>query len=195
LVRTQGAQIGDHVLVTKSIALEGTAILAQDFSDVARTLEISEEDLEEAQSLMDEVSVVREALLLAKHGATAIHDVTRGGLLETLLEIAHLSGVAIEVKMSRIPMRSVVARFAKAFRFDPLQMISSGTLAAAVPPGKVANIINALAGIGVVSADVGRVTAGVGVRAQYEDDTIHYRDIQCEEDELARLWAIYPRNE
>jgi hypothetical protein len=34
-VRTGGARVGDHVLVTKGIALEGTAILAHDFADVA----------------------------------------------------------------------------------------------------------------------------------------------------------------
>ncbi|MGD9307017.1 MAG: AIR synthase family protein [Desulfobacterales bacterium] len=195
LVRTRGAQIGDRVLITKGIALEGTAILAQDFSDVAQRLGLSMQDLQEAQDLMGEVSVVPEALVIAEHGATAIHDVTRGGLLETLLEIAYLSKVAIEVDASRLPMRPVVDRFARAFRFDPLQMISSGTLAAAVPADKVADITKILAERGVVCADVGCVAGGVGVRILQKDETIYYPEIQCEEDELARLWALYPRNE
>jgi hydrogenase expression/formation protein HypE len=38
LVRTAGAQVGDHVLVTKGIGLEGTSILAQDFREVAQNL-------------------------------------------------------------------------------------------------------------------------------------------------------------
>ncbi|MEE4603049.1 MAG: AIR synthase family protein [Desulfobacteraceae bacterium] len=195
LVHTSGAQIGDHVLITKGIALEGTAILAQDFSDVAQNLGLSEQDLHEAQGLMDEVSIVPEALVIAENGATAIHDVTRGGLLETLLEIAHLSNVAIEVDASRLPMRPVVDRFAKAFRFDPLQMISSGTMAATVPPDKVAEIEQILEEMGVVCADVGCVTDGVGVRVLQKYETIYYPDIQCEEDELARLWTLYPRSD
>ena len=195
LVRTSGAQVGDHVLITKGIALEGTAILAQDFIDVAQRLGLSKQDLQEAQNLMGEVSVVPEALVLAKHGATAIHDVTRGGLLETLLEIAYLSKVAIEVNASRLPMRPVVDRFAKAFRFDPLQMISSGTLAATVPSDKVADTVKKLAETGVVCADVGCVTEGGGVRILQKYETIYYPDIQCEEDELARLWTLYPRND
>ena len=36
-VLTGGAKVGDHVLITKGIALEGTAILAQDFADVAES--------------------------------------------------------------------------------------------------------------------------------------------------------------
>jgi hydrogenase expression/formation protein HypE len=89
LVRTGGAQAGDHVLVTKGIAIEGTAILAEDFSDVAQRLGLSRDDPEEAKGLMGDVSVIPEALLLGGQGATAMHDVTRGGLLETLLEIFH----------------------------------------------------------------------------------------------------------
>jgi hypothetical protein len=68
LVRTSGAQIGDHVLVTKGIALEGTAILAQDFNDVALKLGLSKRDIEKALHLMGEVSVVPEALVFAGLG-------------------------------------------------------------------------------------------------------------------------------
>ena len=195
LVRTGGARIGDHVLVTKGIALEGTAILAQDFSDVAQGLGLTRQDLVEAQGLMGEVSVIPEALALAEHGARAMHDVTRGGVLETLLEIALLSKVCIEVDASRLPIPAVVARFSRKFQFDPLRMISSGTLAAAVPPDRVAEATAALTTMGVLSADVGRVTDGVGVRLVCEGETVHHRQIRCEEDELARMWELYPRNE
>jgi len=49
------------------------------------------------------MSVVPEALVLAEHGATSMHDVTRGGVLETLLEIALLSNVGISIDASRVP--------------------------------------------------------------------------------------------
>ena len=195
VVRTSGAQIGDHVLITKGVAIEGTAILAQDFADIAQTSGLSKQDLEEAHKLMGEVSVVPEALVLAKHEATAMHDVTRGGLLETLLEISLLSGVGIEVDSSRLPILPVVTRFAQAFKFDPLRMISSGTLVATVPFNRVAKVMDALNDRGVLSADVGRVTDGSGVSVLRKEETVRYRQIRCEEDELARMWSLYPRNE
>ena len=86
--------------------------------------------------------------------------VTRGGLLETLLEISHLSGVGIEVDASRLPIPPMVARFAQTFKFDPLRMISSGTLATTVPPDRVADVTGALTRMGVLLADVGRVAEG-----------------------------------
>jgi hydrogenase expression/formation protein HypE len=193
-VRTGGARVGDHVLVTKGIALEGTAILAQDFADVARGLGLREKELEEGSRVMSKVSVLPEALVLAENGVTAMHDVTRGGILETLLEIAHLSAAGIEVAFSRLPIPPIVFRFARAFRFDPLKMISSGTLAATVPPERVAQISAALEELGTPFAFVGHVTDGEGVRVLKDGGAIQYREIRCEEDELARMWALYPRN-
>jgi hydrogenase expression/formation protein HypE len=192
-VRTGGAVVGDHVLVTKGLGLEGTGILAQDFADVAGKLGLGGDDLAEARRLMGQVSVVPEALALAEQGATAIHDVTRGGLMETLLEIAYLSGVGIEVDGSRLLIPPVVSRFARAFQFDPLRMISSGTLAVTVPSERVEGVSRALEGMGTPFAFVGRVTEGTGVRVSQEGEVAHYTEIRCEEDELARMWALYPR--
>ena len=193
-VRSGGARVGDHVLVTKGIALEGTAILAHDFADVALRLGLSEEDLAEGGRVMAEVSVAPEALALAAQGVTAMHDVTRGGLLETLLEIAYLSEVGIAVESARLPIPDIVSRFAEAFQFDPLRMISSGTLAVTVPPERVDDVSHTLEEVGTAFAFVGQVVEGTGVRVLQNGKTIHYTEIRCEEDELARMWALYPRD-
>ena len=193
-LRTNGAQVGDHVLVTKGIALEGTAILTQDFEDVALGSGLTRQDLVEARKLMSEVSVVQEALILAEQGATSMHDVTRGGVLETLLEIALLSNVGISIDAGRVPILPIVSQFAKAFQFDPLKMISSGTLAATVPPERMSHVTDSLRKAGVLFADVGRVTDGVGVLLLRKDGNVHYRETHCEEDELARMWTLYPRD-
>jgi hydrogenase expression/formation protein HypE len=193
-VLTSGAKVGDRVLVTKGIALEGTAILAQDFTDVAEGLGLNEEELEKGRGVMANVSVVPEALALGANGVTAMHDVTRGGILETLLEIALLSKVGIEIESARLPIPSIVSRFAKVFRFDPLRMISSGTLAVTVPPQRVEEVTTALEELGTPFAFVGRVTQGDGVRILKEGEATLHTKIRCEEDELARLWALYPRD-
>ena len=192
-VLTGGAKVGDHVLITKGIALEGTAILAQDFADVARNLGLTEEDLEKGKAVMAKVSVVPEALVLAARGVTAMDDVTRGGILETLLEIAYLSKVGIEVESSRLPIPSIVSRFAQAFQFDTLRMISSGTLAVTVPPERADDVGKALEELRTPFAFVGRVTEKVGGRLFQDGKAVHYTEIRCEDDELARIWALYPR--
>jgi hydrogenase expression/formation protein HypE len=121
-----------------------------------------------------------------------MHDVTRGGVLETLLEIAHLSGVSIELEFARLPIPFIVSRFAQAFQFDPLRMISSGTLAVTVPEARVIQVSKALKESGTPFAFVGRVIEGAGVHVLKDGVAIHHTEIRCEEDELARMWAVYP---
>jgi hydrogenase expression/formation protein HypE len=195
IVRTNGAGVGDRVIVTKGIALEGTAILATDFPDVATNLGLTNQDLNDAQNLMKEISVVPEALALAKIGVSAMHDVTRGGLLETLLEIAYLSNVSIEVDASRLLNRPIITRFADAFKFDPLKMISSGTLAVTVPADRMEAVSRTLMNMKIPFADIGSVKQGSGIHLISGDSIIDYHEIRCEEDELARMWALYPRDE
>jgi len=192
-VRTGGAKPGDAVLVTKGIALEGTAILAGDFRDVALDLGLSETEIEKAGSLIENVSVVPEALALSKLGATAMHDVTRGGLMETLLEIAVLSDAGINLHEEKLPILPVVQRFSQAFDFDPMRMISSGTLAVTLPPEKLDEAARVLTGLSVSFAVVGEVTTGEGVSV-IGKTTSRFTEIRCEDDELARLWLKYPRD-
>ncbi|MBN2547751.1 MAG: AIR synthase family protein [Anaerolineales bacterium] len=194
-VRTKGARIGDHIFVTKGIALEGTAILAYDFADVAQRLGLSKDELTEARQLMAGVSIIPEALVLAEQGATAMHDVTRGGLLETLLEMAKLSDVGIRVDVKQIPIQRIVARFAAAFQFEPLSMISSGTLVGTIPAEHVEAASRSLLEKGIHFADIGQIIHGSGVQILKDGQITHYQDIRCETDELARMWELYPRNE
>ena len=190
-VLTKGAHVGDHLFITKGIALEGTAILANDFANTASQLGLSDQELTKARELMKGVSIIPEALILAQQGATAMHDVTRGGLLETLLEVSKLSGVEIQVDASRIPILPVVSRFAKAFQFDPLKMISSGTLVATIPLEHVEATRKSLDDIGTIYADIGEIIQGKGVRIIQDGQATLYQEIHCEEDELARMWEIY----
>lgn len=193
-VRTQGAQIGDHIFVTKGIALEGTAILAYDFIDVAQQLGLSESELAEARQIMTSVSVIPEAMIFAERGATAMHDVTRGGLMETLLEIVTLSGVGARVDAKRIPIPKIVSLFAEKFQYDPLRMLSSGTLVAIISPDQVESASQGLMEKGISFADIGEIVEGKGVEIVRDGETTLYQEIHCEEDELARMWENYPRN-
>lgn len=190
-VCTKGARVGDHIFVTKGIALEGTAILANDFADIALQAGLNNQDLSDANQLMAGISIVPEALLLARHGATAMHDVTRGGLLETLLEISQLSGLGVHIDAESIPMVPVVSRFAKAFQFDPLKMLSSGTLVATISPEKVEEAKKHLNEKGILFADIGRIIEGNEVQIFRDGQVLKYQEIHCEEDELARMWEIH----
>ena len=190
VVRTSGAKPGDIIYVTRGVGLEGTGILASDFAVEARKRGLTDQDLNEALKLLSSVSVVSDALKLADLGATAMHDVTRGGILETLLEIASCSGVCMEVDPSRIPVPKVVKRFANAFEFDPLKMISSGTLVATLPPEMCETAEALFENQPCKLFRIGVVTEGRGVLLRSGSESHLYTQIACEQDELTRMWAL-----
>lgn len=72
-------------------------------------------------------------------------------------------------------------------------MISSGALAATIPPERAAAARRALAELDIPYAFAGRVKEGQGVYILREGEREHYTKIRCEEDELARMWSLYPR--
>jgi hydrogenase expression/formation protein HypE len=115
--------------------------------------------------------------------------------LETFLETAQRSDVGFQVDASRIPIHPVVSRFAQAFQFEPLKMISSGTLVATIPPEHVESASQSLIERDISFADVGQVIEDPGVHILKDGQITSYDEIHCEADELARIWELYPRND
>jgi hydrogenase expression/formation protein HypE len=191
VIRTGGASEGDHILITGGAGIEGTSILAVDFAEKASELGLTKEEVREGAKLGGKISIIREAVLLADLGATAMHDVTRGGILETLLEMASLSSLELEIREDHIPECPVVGRFAEVFGFDPMGMISSGSLAAAIPPEIVEEALKKLHNMGVPAGDAGVGKKGKGITVHRNSGTIHLTEPRCEDDELARMWELF----
>ena len=52
-------------------------------------------------------------------GATAMHDVTEGGLLGALWEIAQASKVGVEIHQENIPITSTTRKICEYYNIDP----------------------------------------------------------------------------
>ncbi|MEW6724642.1 MAG: AIR synthase family protein [Bacillota bacterium] len=156
-IRSAGALPGFQVIMTKGAGLEGTSILAHDFADeLGQSLGV--ELVSQAQALRDQISVVREAAIAAAHGAVAMHDVTEGGLLGAVYELATASGTGITLWREKILIRPETAAICCYFEIDPLRLISSGTLLIVAPDGL--RVIEALRRAEIPCAIIGEVTRG-----------------------------------
>jgi hydrogenase expression/formation protein HypE len=127
-VTAGGAKQGDKLILTKSAAIEGTAILASDReSELEKT--VSAMMLQNAKKLYGQISVVKEALTAYKTGGVhAMHDPTEGGVAGGIHEMADASGLGVKVFEDQIAVRRETARICSYFGIDPLQLISSGAL-------------------------------------------------------------------
>src|SRR5712664_1389016 len=150
-------RIGDWILMTKTAGIEGTAILASEYSE--RLKRIKRETVRKAQSFAKHISIVEEAMSISKiAGVHALHDPTEGGVLNGLWELAEASGLGIEVWVDRIPVAMETSTICSELQLDPLKLMSSGCLLAAVAPISVGRAMKALRNREVMVSEVGRVT-------------------------------------
>ncbi len=162
LVTPLGATPGDRVLLTKSVPIEGTAILAQEFPE-RLVGKLSREEIEQAAGYLREpgISVLRDAQTAQNAGAvTAMHDPTEGGLAAALWELAEASGNRLVVEPESVPVSELSRKVCAAFGLDPLASIASGALLLTARPEGVEPICAALAAEGIPCAQIGRVEEG-----------------------------------
>ena len=106
LVRSSDVQVGDVILITKGVAVEGTAIMAREREQELAS-RFSAEFLARCKGFLHDpgISVVRDARLAASAASVhAMHDPTEGGVATGLWELAMASGVGIEVDAASVPV-------------------------------------------------------------------------------------------
>jgi len=156
-VRTSEAKIGDSVILTKGVAIEGTAILSHELESFLQR-KIDEKTLERAKRFIKRTSVVKDALTAVEVGGVhAMHDATEGGVAGGLQEIAWASDAGIIAYEEKIPTHDETQAVCQALGVDPLKTISSGALIISAHPKKAANILAALKGKGIPAAIIGKV--------------------------------------
>jgi len=156
-VSSGAARPGDLVLMTKGAGIEATALLAREKGEKIAG-KVGKAVLARARAYLADpgISVVRDARLARDAGARALHDVTEGGVVTGLWEMAEASGLGLQVDGDAILVREETAAVCKAVGIDPLEAIGSGALLAAAEPETVRKILAALQREGIRAAVVGK---------------------------------------
>jgi hydrogenase maturation factor len=188
LVRPDGARPGDTLLLTKGIAVEGTAIIAREkgehLNDVDRSL------VERSRRFLHKpgISVVHDAAVATAAGEVhAMHDPTEGGLATGLWELADAAEVGLIVEQDAIPVLPETATLCEALDLNPLGLIASGALLIAVPPKDADEIEAALEEKGIAAAPIGQVVErekGITLRSRDGAEPLPRFD----QDEITRLF-------
>ena len=130
----------DWILITKNAGLEGTGIIATDCRESLKEV-LTEEELAEATSMLERVSVVKDGVIAGKIGTSGMHDVTEGGIYGAVWEMCRLSGKGALIDEASIFVDPVTEKICKHFRIDPLRLISSGCMLIAAPEEKAEKIM------------------------------------------------------
>lgn len=168
LVVGDGARVGDRLLLTKGVALEGTSIIARELGDELRARGVDAETIRRAAGFLHDpgISVLREARIAVGAGVVhAMHDPTEGGLATGLHELAIASGVGLRVDEAAIPVLPETESFCALLDLEPLGLIASGSLLIATAPADADAIAGAIRAEGIACAEIGEVVpAEEGIR-------------------------------
>ena len=121
----------------------------------------------EARGFINRISVVKEGVYAARHGASAMHDITEGGVFGAAWEMAYASKKGICLDLRSIPVHPITEKICTALSIDLYRLISSGSMLISCRNGE--EMVRGLASSGVDAAIIGYV-GGEGVRLA--DNTI-----------------------
>lgn len=159
-VATAGAKVGDDIVVTKQLGMEGTAIIVNDYYDTAREI-LSASEIEEAKNYVEELSVVKEGIISGKFGVNSMHDITEGGVLGALWEVAKASNVGFRVYKDKMPISEATNKLCNKYEIDVLRFISSGSMLITTDNGEA--LAKKLKTKGINAAIVGNITNDKGI--------------------------------
>lgn len=158
LVRPDGARPGDALILTKGIAIEGTAVLAREAAAPLRARGVGDATITTAADYILEpgISVVREARAACDAVRVhAMHDPTEGGLATALYEMTEASALGIEVAADAIQVLPETQAICETAGLDPLGLLASGALLIAVAHSDCEAAVRAIEAEGVHAVRLG----------------------------------------
>ena len=164
------AMPGDSLIMTKTAAIEGSFIAANEHRDKLAG-KVSEKEINEAMSYKSLISVVKEGAAcgslrsqsgkvredgFALSAVNLMHDVTEGGVFGAAFEMADFSGTGVVVDKRLVPFTDATSSICGALGLDPFRLISSGSLMIATPEPEA--VMAELQKQGVSSTVIGKFT-------------------------------------
>ncbi|SNS57004.1 Hydrogenase maturation factor [Ekhidna lutea] len=162
ILSSDGAQPGDSIIVTKEAAVSSTSLLAMAFPET-----VSEKCSPDVQKKVANnfwnLSVLKDGLVAAKSlqpkaELRAMHDVTEGGILGAINEMAEASGCGFKVDKNKLPVSEEVQKVANLFDIDPFLSIGAGSMILSVKNGMEDQLIADMTKEGIPAVKVGAFT-------------------------------------
>ncbi|MDD3368699.1 MAG: AIR synthase-related protein [Lachnospiraceae bacterium] len=125
---------GLDLIVTKWIGMEGTVLLEEEKRDILAE-RFPESFLRNARALKQQLSVVPEAAVAVNAQVCAMHNLSRGGILGALWEMAERGHTGIEVDLKKIPIKQETVEICELLECNPYQVLSGGAMLIAAPNG------------------------------------------------------------
>ncbi|PVW13759.1 AIR synthase family protein [Marixanthomonas spongiae] len=181
LLTSKLAEPGNAILVTKGCAISSVAILAKSFPQTVKNKTGTEHYHNACESFYD-ISVLKDALTATggekQKEVTAMHDVTEGGVLGAIYEMAIASDNGAIIYNDKLPINETQFRVCEVFSLLPSYCIGAGSMIITCKKNVASKIITNLEGNNISCTEVGEITEksnGIKlIEKDRESDLIYY---------------------
>ncbi len=161
LLISRYARPGDALLVTKVCAISSAAILAMSFPESVRN-KLGAETYQQACSTFYQTSSLEDALAAVgktneRGDITAMHDVTEGGVIGAIYELATASGNGAIIYNDKLPIGHIQKEVCSLFSLDPRHCIGAGSMIIACKKNVVVEVIQRLGTQNIACVEVGEL--------------------------------------
>lgn len=156
-IYSKGLKVGDSLVVSKALGIEGTMILADVRKDTAKKV-LTQEELTLINGFKDQMSVIPEGRIGKKLGVHSMHDITEGGILGGVYEVVKASEKGCELFAEAFPFHDLTLKLTKALGLDEKKLISSGAMLFGTDEPE--RLIKELKEHGIPATVIGLITEG-----------------------------------
>lgn len=156
LLQSSMGKAGQDIVLLKWIGLEGTF----------RAMRAKEDELRERfvptffnqiQQMEHQIFSEQEIETARKIGVSAMHQITEGGILAALWEMAEGSGVGLQVDLKKMSIRQETVEICEFCHLNPYQMTSAGSILIFTEHGE--ELVQRYEEAGIKATLLGRTTA------------------------------------
>lgn len=190
LLNKRNIRTGDTLWITKSLAVEGTSIIAREFGDRLILSGYTDDEINRLKDFLFSISILDEARIAADTpGVVAMHDVTEGGLASAVSELSTAGQHIIKIRMEAIPVYPETRRLCNLLNIDPMGLIASGCLLICCRPDDCQTLVDNMARHHISLTQIGEIgPPGKGVEAYHQEKPVKWPEFAT--DEITRLLLV-----
>jgi len=155
-------RVGSRILVAGRLCLESAWLISRVSPDLADK-ELGRAAAVRLRGALQQLTVVKPALVARQLGATFLHDISEGGLSASLHEVARATSKSSLVDLNTVPLDEDAFQLVSSLGEDPYSASSFGALLIVSPRDKTDQILRGMRQLGEPVAECGSLRRGSGV--------------------------------
>lgn len=156
LPKSSETKVGDKVMITKYIGIEGTSIIAKELENQL-IKKIGADKIDMAKDMDNMISVVKEGKIGGEIGVKYMHDITEGGVYGAIWEASKAIGKGIRIFKDSIPVKDITREIGEILNIDIYRLISSGSMIIIGEEERISKIQKRLKKLDIDSSVIGEV--------------------------------------